>query len=549
MAGRAEQPLTIEVAVEAAGERDPDAIYIDFYASADTQITEADFYLGQASVALSMNSWTMVTLHGTLPEDIPAGTYYVGWIIDPENTNDETNEANNTAFNRSSRLTVVGASRAVLYVDVNARGSNDGSSWTDAFHYLQDALAKAIPGCEIRVADGVYTPDRGAGVTRGDRRATFALRSGVTIAGGYAGGGETEPDARDITTRWTILSGDLNGDDLAIADPCMLWVDVSRVDNSRHVVTALDADRTAVLDGLRITGGCADGWSDAAGTPPDSQGAGLYISGGGPRLKRCVFSGNWTSAEGGAIYATDSSLELISCTLWGNAAGSSPGEHRGAGGAVSVAKGSLGMVNCSLNGNFSSGSGGALVVGPGSDVSAVNCCFHANRAAVQAGAIYALDSQASLVNCTLAYNRQDANPWAVVPEGQGELHIANCILWNHGQEIAGMEGSRVTVAYSDVRGGWPGVGNLDGDPQFVNPNGPDGLACTADDDLRLGWGSPCLDAGDTNAIPKDATDLDGDRNILEPLPLDRGGNPRVTGDAVDIGAYEAPPPADQASSG
>jgi hypothetical protein len=238
---------------------------------------------------------------------------------------------------------------------------------------------------------------------------------------------------------------------------------------------------------------------------------------------------------------------LLSCTLWANAAGFSPKEHRGAGGAVFVANGSLDLVNCSLNGNFSSGSGGALVAGPGSDVSAVNCCFHANGAAVQAGAIYALDSQVSLVNCTLAYNRQDANPWAVVREGEGELRIANSILWNHGQEITGLEGSLVTVTHSDIRGGWLGVGNLDEDPRFTNPNGPDGLAGTEDDDLRPGRGSPGIDAGDADAIPKDAIDLDGDGDILEPLPLDRGGNPRVTGDAVDIGAYEAQPPADQAS--
>ena len=69
MAGRADQPLTIHMAVEVTGERDPDAIYVDFYASADTQITESDFYLGQVSLALSMNSWTMVTLYCTLPED------------------------------------------------------------------------------------------------------------------------------------------------------------------------------------------------------------------------------------------------------------------------------------------------------------------------------------------------------------------------------------------------------------------------------------------------------------------------------------------------
>jgi len=50
----------------------------------------------------------------------------------------------------------------VIYVDDDARGADDGSSWEDAFRYLQDGLAAASAGDEIRVAAGVYRPDRGA---------------------------------------------------------------------------------------------------------------------------------------------------------------------------------------------------------------------------------------------------------------------------------------------------------------------------------------------------------------------------------------------------
>jgi len=34
-------------------------------------------------------------------------------------------------------------------------------------------------------------------------------------------------------------------------------------------------------------------------------------------------------------------------------------------------------------------------------------------------------------------------------------------------------------------GGWQGLGNIDVDPLFVDPNGPDGIAGTQDDNLRL----------------------------------------------------------------
>ena len=49
----------------------------------------------------------------------------------------------------------------VIYVDDDAAGANDGTNWTDAYHYLQDALTDANDSekpVEIRVAQGIYLP-------------------------------------------------------------------------------------------------------------------------------------------------------------------------------------------------------------------------------------------------------------------------------------------------------------------------------------------------------------------------------------------------------
>ena len=80
------------------------------------------------------------------------------------------------------------------------------------------------------------------------------------------------------------------------------------------------------------------------------------------------------------------------------------------------------------------------------------------------------------------------------------------------------------------------------DPGFVNPNGPDGIPGTPDDDFRLQVSSPCADQGDSLDLPPDITDVDGDGDIDEPIPLDLAGGTRVLGTGVDLGAYEVSPP-------
>jgi len=64
------------------------------------------------------------------------------------------------------------------------------------------------------------------------------------------------------------------------------------------------------------------------------------------------------------------------------------------------------------------------------------------------------------------------------------------------------------------------------DPLFVDPLGPDGVAGTLDDDLRLSPGSPLINAGDPGFV-------------VEPGATDIAGNPRLQGCRVDMGAYEA----------
>lgn len=92
------------------------------------------------------------------------------------------------------------AAGQTIYVDADATGANNGSSWVHAYKYLQDALNKPPgSGDQIWVAEGIYKPDQGAAATPGDREATFQLINGVAMYGGFAGG-ETSQDQRDTGT-------------------------------------------------------------------------------------------------------------------------------------------------------------------------------------------------------------------------------------------------------------------------------------------------------------------------------------------------------------
>ena len=69
----------------------------------------------------------------------------------------------------------------VIYVDDDASLGGNGQNWATPYRYLQDALTAAVSGDEIRVAQGIYKPDRGGGNALGDRYATFQLKNGVAV--------------------------------------------------------------------------------------------------------------------------------------------------------------------------------------------------------------------------------------------------------------------------------------------------------------------------------------------------------------------------------
>jgi len=86
----------------------------------------------------------------------------------------------------------------VVYVDVNATGANNGTSWTDAYVNLQTAITNTAAGNELWVADGYYRTTSHAG---------FTMKEGVSMYGGFQGI-ENLRNERDNTTYFTILTAE-----------------------------------------------------------------------------------------------------------------------------------------------------------------------------------------------------------------------------------------------------------------------------------------------------------------------------------------------------
>jgi hypothetical protein len=441
----------------------------------------------------------------------------------------------------------------IIFVDAHAIGANNGATWADAYNHLQDALGAASSGDEIRVAQGVYKPDQGGGNIPGDETATFQLISGVTLKGGYAGSGEPDPNPRDIQEYETILSGDLDSNDVDVNDPWDLPNDPSRAENSYHVVTGSGTDETAILDGFTVTAGNAwryphthGGGMFNRGSPTvrnckfignlAGNGGGMANEGGGPRITKCTFSGNCATLQepgdgGGGIYNYISSPVIKYCEFIGNWAAND-------GGAINSYAGDVSLSNCQVTDN-SAWSGGGVCNAYGCRLTLKNCVLSGNMTSHADGAgIHNFQSgKVTLFNCTLTGNLASDAGGGICNDATGETILLNSVLWgniengiyvNESAQIQASPQSPPTINYCSIQcwtGKWGGQGNIDADPCFIAPGCWDANRVWVDGDYHLRSDSPCIDAGDPSYVP-------------EPNETDLDGNSRIVNGTVDMGAYE-----------
>ena len=393
------------------------------------------------------------------------------------------------------------AGAGTIYVDADATdGANDGTSWADAYLYLQDGLVAAQTGDQIWVVEGVYTPDSNSVNPEGtgDREATFRLKNSVGLYGGYAGYGQLDPDERDVETYDTILSGDLEGND---------GPDFANYDeNSYSVVIGSGTDPNTVLDGFTITAGNADG----GGYYELNNGGGMYVWNGIPTVNHCTFNSNHASMIGGGMYIYNDNfrpLTLTNCTFSNNSANTF-------GGGLSLMNTDGTLANCIFNENYCEYAGGGMSL-MGCNLTVRNCLFVDNTQYsvimtppdyFGGGGLYNGESSPHLTNCTFSGNNSIQSfcdgGGAILNYDNSHPILTNCILWGDRanslpNEISDNTGCSTTVSYSDVEGGWTGTGNIDEDPCFVL--GLVGDYYLSQIDAGQNSNSPCMDTGSDTA--------------------------------------------------
>jgi len=394
----------------------------------------------------------------------------------------------------------------IVYVDMNASGSNDGTSWANAYNSIQSGINdEDAPTTDIWVADGTYyegiTITSILSITTTMDVITITIPITTTIQGihlyggfeGYGGAEETERDQRDWVTNVTTIDSD----------------------GAYHTVS-VDNVTSSIIDGFFITGG------NAHGTGLNNYGGGVHYldCDQSNSITNCVIADN-EAYLGGGISCFDSSPSISKCRILYNY-----GDH---GGGIHCSNSSPDIVNCVFNNNGSFNGGGGIYCFYGSSPLVQNCTFSSNGTNVHGSGVlaygngsaanpmlrncifeshylYAVYELDDLANISLQYN-------LFYNSEQGAFYDYDTNTYYMDYELDAMNAE---IPEAD--------GNIYGDPMFVNKY---------DNDFHLlPCSSAAIDEGTSVTAPID--DLD-----WNPRPVDYPGRGRDgAGEGYDIGAYE-----------
>lgn len=432
---------------------------------------------------------------------------------------------------------------AIIYVNVNAVGLNNGSSWVNAYNDLQTALSVAFVNDDIWVAAGTYKP-----TATSSRGISFVMKNGVDLFGGF-NGTETAISQRNIATNPTILSGDIG----ALG---------SNTDNTYRVVKIENLTAPLTFDGFQIV----SGYNENA----TSNGSGMMVANNSSliQVKNTIIYNNYANTSGAGLYVESSTVDFYFTEFLYNSTSVS-----GTGGAIYADIGSpsnLHFYDSKFIGNFarngvvvmfrSSGEftfDRVLVTSNSTSTlpSAVSIMtfesqadlLSINNSLIAGNTIHSssgtiLDSNipnansASLTNVTICHNKNTY----VIPSTREpvfhsglfgtQMNINNCIIYGNSPSDLNAQvnaGSNL-ISHSIIENGYAGGTTINtSNPLFVNPST---LAAAPFDaslfDYSLQSLSPAVNFGNNT--------------FALPFSVDYANNTRIQQGLVDCGAIESP---------
>ena len=247
-------------------------------------------------------------------------------------------------------------------------------------------------------------------------------------------------------------------------------------------------------------------------------GGGICNKFSGPMINNCMIKSNSTDHNGGGMYnnvngGLPGEVEVINnCTFVTNSAGYY-------GGAIHVAYGSPVIKNCIISSNTAQREGAGISVFAATPI-IQDCVIRHNTATERGGGIFNSSGSAhsTIQNCTIIHNHAGESQGKDVYNDLGSTDITNSIVWGNSQNSLYRN---ISVSYSNVEGGYSGVGNIDVDPLFET------------DGYHLTYASCCIDAGDPNIIiDPNAVDIDNDPRVV--FSVDMGADEFISDNACMI---------------
>lgn len=399
-----------------------------------------------------------------------------------------------------------------IYVDVNATGMNNGSSWTNAYTVMDTAIFYATPNDHILIKTGVY-------------KQSFKIDKSIQIFGGF-NGTESSYNQANPEINPVIFDADINGDDI------LDNYSANKTDNLTHHVNIqnFNGSFSATVEGITFK-----------------------------NARRTVYSGSsvFFRVEGLAVISVD----FIKCKFLQNC-NVSGGANGGIGGGAIGIDGLNGgsayarFDKCWFEGNSDQslntyGSVASIWAGTNGEATGVftNCVFTGNSdignnggnyVIYQAGSSTGTSNTTSLTyirNCTfhnntnskamLYWNGSSNSEFAaifqrnIISGGDSTMVIGNTATSGNQYNVNATNNYWLSSPMDNVgslSGGNNTVGNT---PGFVN---------AASKDFNLLASSPCLDVQNIPPSPLIAYGLTDS--------LDYAGNHRWYGSGIDIGAYE-----------